>query len=77
MNAHMYIQYYSTDTLEPEPTEDSASAFRWLMSTLKEQHVALQVRRVTADTVLLGAELFDKDGVKPSKHIRITLYPEQ
>lgn len=74
MNSNIYVQYYNTETLEPEPTEDSWASLRWLMTTLKENHSALQVRRVSENTVLLGADLFEKDGVKPSKHIRITLY---
>lgn len=74
MNSNIYVQYYNTETLEPEPTEDSWSSLVWLMAVLKENHSALQVRRVSENTVLLGADLFEKDSVKPSKHIRITLY---
>lgn len=74
---HMYVKYYDAKTLEPEPTEQTWSSLRWLLGTLKENKTALTIQRVTDDSVILGSEIYEKDTARPSKYIRITLYPNK
>ena len=69
---HMYVKYYDAKTLEPEPTEQTWSSLRWLLGTLKENKSALTIQRVTDDSVILGAEIYEKESARPSKYIRIS-----